>query len=355
MLEFDITKRRGAFELRAKASIGENVTGVLGPSGSGKTTLLETICGLTKPDRGHIRIGDELLFDSSKRVSLPPEKRRIGCVFQAPRLFPHMTVDDNLLYGWRRVPEHQRRFRVAEIIDLLQIGDMLARDVAGLSGGEAQRVAIGRAILISPRLLVLDEPLQGLDAGLKRPILKFLRRINAELQIPMIYVTHSTAEIQALGNDVMMLDGGRVVAEGTMAEMTADAESFELASRLGFRNHLHVEISSHDAEHDVTRANLGPATLQLPRCELEIGETGTVTISPRDVMVARQQLSGVSARNALPGSVAAMTRFHDHWIVSVDVGQPICVELTASSVQELSLEVGSAVWLILKTYSFDWV
>lgn len=208
MLELDLEFRRGAFQLTARAQIGAGVTGICGPSGGGKSTLLALIAGLLRPARGHIRFHGETLVDVATRAFTPPWKRHFGLVFQDGQLFPHLLVRDNLLYGYRRLAPGGRRFELDQVTALLEIGPLLERRPAQLSGGERQRVALGRALLYSPRLLLLDEPLAALDERLKQQILPFLQRVRDETRIPMLYVTHAMHEIERLDARVLGLEGG---------------------------------------------------------------------------------------------------------------------------------------------------
>jgi molybdate transport system ATP-binding protein len=214
MLAVDVEKRLGAFSLAVRFETGAGVTAVFGSSGSGKTTLVNMIAGLVAPDRGCIRLADTVLFDSEQRIDLPPHKRRIGYVFQEGRLFPHLTVAANLDYGRRMTGLSPDATERARIVDLLDIGHLGARRPGRLSGGERQRVAVGRALLMRPRLLLLDEPLASLDTARKREILPYLERLRDEVGIPMVYVSHHADELRRMATSVVRLEAGRVVAVG---------------------------------------------------------------------------------------------------------------------------------------------
>src|SRR3954447_12182602 len=214
MLAVDVEKRLGDFAVAAKFEAAGGVTALFGPSGSGKTSIVNMVAGLMTPDRGRIRSGEALLFDSGGGLDVQPHRRGIGYVFQDGRLFPHMTVARNLDYGRRmyRLPlDAAGRTRV---IDMLDIGRLLDRRPGNLSGGERQRVAIGRALLMRPRLLLLDEPLASLDVGRKNEIFPFLERLRDEASVPMIYVSHDAAEVRRLATSVVRMDAGRVTAQG---------------------------------------------------------------------------------------------------------------------------------------------
>ena len=214
MLAVEIEKRLGDFALGARFESAGGITAVFGPSGAGKTTLVNAIAGLIAPDRGRIAIDGTVLFDSERRINLPPHRREIGYIFQEGRLFPHFSVSRNLDYGrrMRGLPEDAKQLE--RIVSLLDIGHLLERRPGKLSGGERQRVAIGRALLTRPRLLLLDEPLASLDAARKREILPYLERMRDEVGVPMVYVSHQAAELRRIATSVVRLEAGRVAAAG---------------------------------------------------------------------------------------------------------------------------------------------
>jgi len=210
MLSIDLAFRRGVFQLATRAEFGAGVTGICGPSGSGKSTLLALIAGLLKPASGQIRFDDEVLADPARGQFVPPWQRHFGLVFQDGQLFPHLRVRYNLLYGYHRLAPQERHFELEQVTQLLEIGGLLDRRPLQLSGGERSRVALGRALLYSPRLLLLDEPLSALDDRLKQQILPFLKRVRDETRIPMIYVTHAIAEVDYLADRVLRMEGGQL-------------------------------------------------------------------------------------------------------------------------------------------------
>jgi molybdate transport system ATP-binding protein len=208
-LRVDIEFSRSAFRLRADCAIGAGVTGICGDSGAGKSTLLALLAGLLRPQRGRIELDSEVLVNTGQRLFVPPWRRRFGLVFQDGLLFPHLRVLGNLLYG-AHVPAAQRHFGLDDVVQLLELAPLLRRRPAQLSGGEQQRVALGRALLCSPRLLLLDEPLASLDQRLKQQILPYLRRVKDIGGIPMIYVSHAREEIDYLADRVLMMNSGRL-------------------------------------------------------------------------------------------------------------------------------------------------
>ncbi len=214
MLKLEAYKRLGEFELRAVLRAeAKAITALYGPSGAGKTTLVNIMAGLVRPDAGRVELGGRVLFDSESRINLPPERRRVGCVFQDGRLFPHLSVRSNLLFGMRLLSPGQRRLDLDQVVGLMGIGHLLSRRPATLSGGEKQRVGLGRALLTSPELLLMDEPLASLDRERKDEVLPFVARLPQELDIPIIYVSHSQREIEFLSARVVRVEGGRTLPE----------------------------------------------------------------------------------------------------------------------------------------------
>ena len=233
MMDLAIRKRLGEFTLDVSFAVPEyGVTALFGRSGAGKTSVIAAIAGLLRPDEGRIQVGDQILFDSSAGHDVPVHRRRVGYVFQDGRLFPHLSVRDNLLYGYRGSPGKNRRITLDEVVELLGVAPLLERRPRDLSGGEKQRVAIGRALLAQPEVLLMDEPLASLDAPRKREILPYLERLRDELRLPIVYVSHAIEEVVRLANQVVVLDAGRVAATGTPEQL---GERLDLRPLLGDR------------------------------------------------------------------------------------------------------------------------
>ena len=233
MLEVNIRKTLGAFRLEASfTAAGQGVTALFGPSGSGKTSVINALAGLLKPDQGRVALDGRVFFDSQAGVNLPPHKRRVGYVFQEGRLFPHLSVRSNLVYGRNLLPKQERKVSLDQVVELMDIAPLLKRRPARLSGGEKQRVAVGRALLTSPRLLLMDEPLASLDQDRKNEVLPFLARLPQELSIPIIYVSHSPEEVEALEATVIRIAGGRTMAGASPGSSTPEEpDRLSLAGR----------------------------------------------------------------------------------------------------------------------------
>src|SRR5580658_3184160 len=230
------------FTLDVALEIPSGITILFGPSGAGKSTLLDCIAGLLRPDAGRIVVGEDTLFDSEKRVDLSPQRRRTAYVFQSLALFPKMTVEENVAYGIANVPEEERFARISELLQAFRVEKLRARKPEEISGGEKQRVALARSLVTLPRVLLLDEPLTGLDAELKASIVDDLRAWNAAQKIPVLYVTHTREEVDALGERVVVLDHGRVVNQGAPHEVLDAPRRKKLAQAAGFENLLDATV-----------------------------------------------------------------------------------------------------------------
>jgi molybdate transport system ATP-binding protein len=351
VLSIQVARELAHFTLDIQVDCPYTVTAVFGPSGSGKTTLLNLVAGLLRPDHGAISIDGDLLFSSTHGVDLPPERRRVGYVFQDDLLFPHLTVRQNLRYGYDLLRSSARRFKVDHIVDLLELGSLLERHPGLLSGGERQRVALGRAILASPRLLLMDEPLASLDQGLKDRIIPYLRHIRSDLAIPMLYVSHSVAEILQLTGQVIVLQQGRVLACGDFFDIAQRPEVLPLMEAHGFENVLPVDIVANDRAQGVTRIRFRDRELKIPLCDRLPGSRVFIGIRANDIILCRERPEGLSIRNAIAGRLLDISTVGGKQLVYVDVGKRLAVEITPEAVAELGLRPGEPVVCLVKTHS----
>lgn len=351
VLEIRLSCRLAHFTLEVDVQCRYPVTAVFGPSGAGKTTLLNLVAGLLRPDRGEIRIDDELLFSSSAGVDLPPEQRRIGYVFQEDLLFPHLTVARNLCYGYDLLPLGERRFDPQQIVELLELCPLLDRHPRRLSGGERQRVALGRALLSSPRLLLMDEPLASLDQGLKSRIIPYLRHVRSDLGIPILYVSHSAAEILELTGQVVVLDQGKVVAHGDFFRIAHHPDVLPLVEVHGLENVLQAELIALDLAGGFCLARCCDREWKIPYCDLPVGSRVFIGIRAEDIILCRQVPSGLSVRNAVPGRLVEISDVQGTELIYVDVGVRMAVKITPEAIAELDLRVGESVICLIKTHS----
>jgi len=354
MLEARVTKSLGAFRLDAALATGAGrVTALFGPSGAGKSTLADCIAGLTRPDSGRIALDGEVLFDAERGLDRPPERRRIGYVFQDARLFPHLTVAANLRYGYARTPAARRRVEPDRVVELLAIGPLLQRRPATLSGGERQRVAFGRAVLTSPRLLILDEPLASLDGARKAEILPFIERLRDELAIPMVYVSHVIEEILRLADEVAVIAEGRILRAGPAVE-TLNSEAVLHAEGGDPASVVEARIERLDAGDGLTALAFGNARLLVPRLAGAEGVTVRLRIRARDVALSLVRPQGISVLNILPGKVTEVAAGLDgHVDVRLDVGAALWARITRRSAAELAIAPGREVYALIKSVAID--
>ena len=351
MLRLQLQRRLADFALDVDIECHYPVTAVFGPSGAGKTSLLNMVAGLLQPDAGEIAVDDHILFSTAQRIDLPPEKRGIGYVFQEDLLFPHLNVEENLRYGRDLLPLAARRFELAQIVELLEIGPLLARHPAHLSGGERQRIALGRALLASPRLLLMDEPLASLDQGLKSRIIPYLRHIRDDLQIPILYVSHSVAEILELTGQVIVLNKGQVIAHGDFFKIATDPAVLPLVEEYGFENVLAVEIVAANAQRGICEVDCHGQSLKIPYCDQPIGSRLFIGIRADDIILARNRPEGLSVRNALRGTIREIADVEGKQLLYIDVGRRLAAKTTLDAVEELDLKVGDSVYCLVKTHS----
>jgi molybdate transport system ATP-binding protein len=342
-----------AFRLGADIHVPPGITILFGPSGCGKSTVLRCIAGLTRPEAGRIALNDRVLFDSGRHIDLPPQQRQVGLVFQQLALFPHMSVAANIAYGLHRLPPAERDQRVEAIAASFHITEILSRRPAQISGGERQRTALARTLVTEPAALLLDEPLSGLDHRIQSLIIEDLRRWNEARRLPVLYVTHAHREVYTLGERVIVMDQGRIVATGTPHEVLDHPAGRVLAELAGFENLLPARIVSRRPEAGTMRVRLADSVVELevPLTESTSGDDITVAIRAGDILLAGVPAVGISARNILEGMIETIERQGPAVEARVSAGAPFMVHLTPASAEELRLAPGSHVWLIIKTYS----
>ena len=355
MIDIDIEQQLGAFHLAVKFAAEAPIVGLFGRSGAGKTSVINAIAGINRPARGHIRIDDVTLFDAQERIDLPSEERRIGYVFQDALLFPHLDVESNLLYGQRLRRPADRVIGEARVVDLLGLRDLLRRKPRNLSGGEKQRVAIGRALLAQPRILLMDEPLAALDVPRKTEILDYIERLRDELNIPIIYVSHSVPEIARLADTVVVLSEGRCLAVGDVDDVMGRLDLKPATGRYEAGSLLETRITAHDADDQLTTLSFDGGELIVPRLELAVGERVRTRIRARDVSLATQRPTGISILNILFGRVTAIdAEIGPISDVQLAVGSAtLNVRITRRSLQQLEIHVGQDVYALVKAVSFD--
>ncbi len=356
-LEIRIEVIQDGFRLDVDESLElDGVTAVFGPSGGGKSTLLRAVAGLTRPDAGRIRFGDAVWFDADRRVDVPAHRRPVGFMFQDARLFSHLDVSGNLAFAARRAAPGAVVDRAA-VIDALDLSALLSRRVNTLSGGERQRVALGRTLLRGPRLLLLDEPLTGLDRVRKAEILPYLERLPVHFHVPTLYVSHDVDEVAALADRMLVLDGGRVQAHDRADAVVAQLGLEPSAGAYGAGSLLEGVVADHDERLRITRVDVGGDVLTMPHlARFPVGATVRVRVRARDVALCLERPRGISIRNVLPGTLEEIvahpdTGAADVWIRLRD--RRLQARLTVAAVEDLGLEPGMGVFALVKSVSFE--
>jgi molybdate transport system ATP-binding protein len=360
MLEVEIRHRFGRFELDARFGAGAGLTVLFGRSGSGKTSIVNVIAGLIRPAEGRVAVDGVTLVDTTRGIFLPPHRRRIGYVFQESRLFPHLSVRHNLLYGRWFTPRAERRERLDYIVNLLGLGGLLDRRPGDLSGGERQRVAIGRALLASPRLLLMDEPLASLDAPRKEEILPYIERLRDDARLPIVYVSHAVAEVTRLATTMVLLSDGRVEAVGPVPEIMARLDLAPMTGRFEAGAVLETRVAGHDEAAGLTRLAAGGSedeVFRVLKLDLPVGARVRVRVRARDVILGIVRPTGLSALNILAGEVVELAADVDGPAVDVRLalpgGQTLLSRVTRRSAADLGLAPGRRVYAIVKTVALD--
>lgn len=345
-LTMAVRKRLGAFDLAADFTTSGEAIGVFGQSGSGKSTLVSLLAGLSQPEEGEIWLDGDCLYSSSRRIDLPPQRRRVGIVFQNACLFPHLSVEANLLYGYRRCAPEHRSIDFKTLIGVLKLEELLKRGVNRLSGGERQRVALGRAILANPRLLLMDEPLSALDDSLKFQIITYLKSASEEFRIPYLFISHSLIEVRLMTEKVLAVAGGRITGQMTPEELARQRMG---QSQVGYINLLDVELKRRlggmyayrwgDTEIFVSAGD------DAPRAVFEL--------SSRDIILFKKHPEAISARNLLKCTV--LDTFPSGNKVGVELGcggQKLVAEVVVQAADELAIQARSEIYAVIKAASF---
>jgi molybdate transport system ATP-binding protein len=330
------------------------VTALFGPSGCGKSTILAAVAGLLRPQEGRVAIGGDVLLDTTRGIALPPERRRCGVVFQDARLFPHLSVETNLRYGLRRAPRDADGPGFDDVVALLGIEPLLTRRPAGLSGGERQRVALGRALLARPRLLLMDEPLAALDAARRAEVLPFLARLRDVARLPILYVTHALDEVDALADHLVLLDHGRVLADGPVT-MLSGRTDLPLAARRDAGVLLDCTVGAAPLD-GLTRLDFAGGALVTT---LHPGMPGTrlrVRVRARDIAVAIEEPRGISTQNILLATLTDIQPAGEGQEVFLRLAigpSELLARITRDSVRRLALRPGMPLWALVKAVTFD--
>jgi molybdate transport system ATP-binding protein len=340
------------FSLGVQFTVSNGFTVLFGASGAGKSTILNCIAGLQNPEAGVVSIGDTVVFDSQRNINVPTRDRHVGYLFQTLALFPHMSARQNIEYGIAALQPHERKDRTREVADSFGITHVLDRRPSEMSGGERQRVALARALVIRPRVLLLDEPLTALDAVTRSRILDDLRRWNAVHAVPVLCVTHEMEEVYALGGRVLVIENGRILADGAPQDVLSRPHHESIAQLAGFENIFDCHVTARHEEQGTMTCRIAnsEATLEVPLTRLSADRL-RVGVRAGDILLATEKPSGLSARNIFKGTITSITRRNVTVTAEVQAGLPFIVNLTPGACEALALERAKQVWLVIKTYS----
>jgi molybdate transport system ATP-binding protein len=357
-LEVRLSRRSSKdFSLDVEFDAPAGFTMLLGPSGGGKTTILNCIAGLARPDAGRITVAARVLFDSAARIDLPVAQRRLGYLFQNLALFPHLTVEENVQYGIVKLPAKDRRERMMPLLESFRIAHLLRSKPNQISGGERQRAALARSLVTDPTLLLLDEPLNALDLAAKSTILDDLRGWNQSHRIPIVYVTHSPEEAFALGEHVVVVEAGRVIAKGIPQEVLRAPRQETIAQIVGFENVFDAVVLALDEHQGTMLCRLGNEAreLEVPLANAQVGARIRIAIRAGDIIIAAARPRNLSARNTFEGRIVELKREGVRVIVKVKASVLFEIHITPGACEELQLETNKPVWLVIKTYSCNLV
>ena len=348
---FDITFP--SFHLRVNLDVqAQGIIAIFGPSGCGKTTLLRCLAGLERAPIGSMSFGAHCWQDENQKVFVPLSQRPIGYVFQEPRLFPHLTVKGNLLYGWKRIGESVRRITFAQVVEVLGIEHLLERRPSLLSGGEQQRIAIGRALLTSPKLLLMDEPLSSLDLQRKREILPFIQKLESEFHIPIIYVSHDLHEIVELAKTVVLLKEGKVAEVGNIEDVFSQLNLRQLIPDNHLGALVDTTIAEQDQEYGLTKLDFSGGHLYVPHQQRALGERLRVQILAKDVSIISSppsfQTSVLNLLEATVVEIGDVSLNHPFVDIKLDIGCPLLATITRKSLKTLKLHPGQQVHAQIK-------
>jgi len=353
-MSIDIKRRLGDFSLDVMFSSDGGLTAFFGRSGSGKTSLVNLIAGLDTPDTGTIEVNGMTLFSAQRGINIPIEKRRLGYVYQDSRLFPHLNVRQNLNYGARFAPPVKSRHDFDDIVRLLGLVPLLNRQPSTLSGGEKQRVAIGRALLAQPRLLLMDEPLASVDARHKEEILSFIENLRDQLAIPIVYVSHAMEEVIRLADTLVILNNGTAVASGRVEDLMSRLDLRPLTGRYEAGAVLNATLKGHDDTYHLSELEFSNKSLWVPRLNVGIGAALRVRVRARDVSLGLVRPEKTSLLNIFEGTVMEIAESQGAQVeILINIGVPLMVRITRKSLVELNLKVGAAVFAMIKAAAID--
>ncbi len=357
MTEVDFLLKRKNFNVEVKEHFCKGITGIFGPSGSGKTSLLHTIAGLEKPKEGKISINGRVLFDKNEGVNIPVEKRNIGYVFQEGRLFPHMTVEKNLLYGNKRFGSKKISFE--KVVEMLNLKHLLNSKPSQISGGERQRTALGRTLLSSPDILLLDEPFSALDAKIRNQIIPFILRIQEKVKIPIMVVSHDLTDLLKLTNKLFLIKNGQCVGHDKYYKLLKDQNALEIFGSAPLVNSITMNVLETNPETGLTLLGWKESSPEvIISCEksrngYKPGEEIKIFVDAADIAISLEKSSTITIQNQVQGTITDIIKRGSTLLCIVDAGFRLVVEVTSESQNRLGIRQGSKIWCMFKSVSID--
>ena len=357
MTDVDIILPRKNFNVVIREHFADGITGIFGPSGSGKTSLLHAISGLEIPVKGSVSISERILFHSEKKIHIPVEKRNIGYVFQEGRLFPHMSVEKNLMYGVKKGGDKKIKFE--DVVKLLHLEHLLKSRPSQLSGGERQRTALGRSLLSSPDILLLDEPFSAVDTNHRKQIIPFIIRIQQKIHIPILVVSHDLPDLLKLTNTICVIDNGKCIGHGTYYELLKNKDISEIFGAGSLVNSIEMKVIQDTPKNGLTMLSWKEEAKEvIIRCEkskhdYDEGQHIKIFINADDIALSKEKLNNVTIQNQIEGIIVDMIPRDSSLLCVVDAGFKLVVEITPQSQKRMKIERGSEVWCLFKSVAID--
>lgn len=347
ILAADFELNKGGFTADIKCRIDSQVTGIFGPSGAGKTSFLRSLAGLDTPKRGLIRINDKIVFDAEKQINLPPEKRKIGYVFQEGRLFPHLSVTENIRYGMNT---NSSMIAFDEVVKLLRITNIVDAKISDISGGEAQRVAIGRAILSDPDLLVLDEPFSALDKQLRLHIISLLIPLIRKLKIPVLVISHDLSDLLMLTEELLIIQDGKCVGHGNYYDLIANKSTSDVLSKSGLINSIEFNVDNTSVKKGMLcLSKVGQTIYAESRTDqMATNPNIIVFLRPEDITLALHKIADISMQNQLEGTITKLLITENKVLCIIDHGFKLIAEVTLATMEKMNLKEGDKIWSLFK-------
>ncbi len=357
MTEVDIILPRKNFDVIIKESFSDGITGIFGPSGSGKTSLLQSISGLATPHSGRITIGGRVVFDSEKKINIPVNKRNIGYVFQEGRLFPHMTVESNLLYGLKKTTNPKVSFD--EVVELLNLGHLLKSKPAQISGGERQRTALGRSLLSSPDILLLDEPFSAVDMSLRNQILPFIIRIQQKVNVPILVVSHDLPDILKLTSTIFVVKGGSCIGHGEYYDLLKEKAISNIFGAGTIVNSIDMTVLNTNPNNGLTMLGWKAKesevliTCEKSKANYREGQKIKIFINADDIALSTEKSNTISIQNQVHGTILEIINKDSTLLCIIDAGFKLVVEITAESQRRMGIYKGGSIWCLFKSVAID--